>query len=61
MKWRATSDPDLIESPPYFIRRERSGARFVLGRDGRNAECLGGFDTSEEAKREAERHERAVA
>jgi hypothetical protein len=48
--WRATNDPDLIVSPPYFIRR-RAG-RYVVGRDigAGNAECLGGFDSADEAK-----------
>lgn len=56
MKWRTTPDPDLIESPPYFIRRWPDVGRYVLGRDlGKQiAECLGGFDTSAEAKAEAE-------
>ena len=54
MKWRRTDDPDLIVCPPYFIRR---CGRYVLGRDmGRDvAECLGGFDSADEAKAEAER------
>lgn len=66
MKWRATTDPDLIECPPFFIRRARSGERFVLGKDlgKQTALCVGGFDTAAEAKAEAERlndRERAVA
>lgn len=58
MKWQRTPDPDLIVSPPYFIRRCNgpNGTRYVLGRDRNRAEeCLGGFDTAEEAKKAAER------
>ena len=57
MIWAKTSDPDLIVSPPYFIRRSRNGSgwRYVLGVDTgpRLAECLGGFDTADEAKARA--------
>lgn len=58
MTWKRTDDPDLIEWPPYFIRRGKSheGApvRYLLGRRvKRNDECLGGFDTSDAAKQAA--------
>lgn len=56
MKWQRTPDPDLIVSPPFFIRRVKDGARYLLGRDRNRAEeCLGGFESADEAKREAER------
>ena len=55
MKWRATDDPDVIASGPYFIRRARSD-RFVLGRRvGKHDECLGGFDTADEAREAAKK------
>lgn len=58
MKWKKTNDPNVIECPPFFIRRceGRNGTRYVLGRDiGKgNAECLGGFDSPDEAKKAAE-------
>lgn len=49
------SAPDRIESPPYFVLK--SGKRYILGRDigPKLAECLGGFDSADEAKGEAER------
>ena len=52
--WRKTTDPDLIESPPFFIRR-RNG-RYLLGRDMKHqlAECLGGFDSADEARAAAD-------
>ncbi len=56
MKWRTTPDPDLIVSPPYFIRRWPDVGRYVLGRDlGKGvAECLGGFDSGADAKARVE-------
>ena len=56
MKWKRTDDPDLIVSPPFFIRRWPDVGRYVLGRDmGREiAECLGGFDSGADAKARAE-------
>lgn len=53
MKWQKTNDPDLIESPPFYIRRcrGRNGTRYLLGK---GPACLGGFDSADEAKRAAE-------
>lgn len=61
MNWTRTTDPDVIESPPYFIRRYPKVGRYLLGRDIRRdmAECLGGFDSSKEAKAVAEKHMQA--
>jgi hypothetical protein len=63
MKWTRTADPDVIEAPPYFIRRCRKVGRYLLGRDIRRdmAECLGGFDSADEAKAAAEEYMRQEA
>jgi len=60
MRWQRTDDPNLIRCHPFFIRKciGPNGTRYVLGRDrDRAEECLGGFDTADEAKKAAERHE----
>jgi len=58
MRWQRTDDPNLIRFPPFFIRKciGPNGTRYVLGRDRNRAEeCLGGFDTADEAKKAAEK------
>lgn len=53
MKWDRTTDPNVIACGPFYIRRCKgpNGVRYLLGQ-GRD--CLGGWDSAEEAKREAE-------
>lgn len=53
MKWQSTPDRNVIASGPFYIRRCNgpNGVRYLLGK---GPECLGGFDSADEAKREAE-------
>ncbi len=53
MNWQRTNDPNVIECPPFYIRRCkcRNGTRYLLGK---GMACLGGYDTPEEAKKAAE-------
>lgn len=53
MKWEKTKDPNVIACGPFYILRCKgpNGVRYLLGC---GKDCLGGFDTSDEAKREAE-------
>lgn len=53
MNWQRTNDPNVIECPPFYIRRcrGRNGTRYLLGK---GPACLGGFDSADEAKKAAE-------